>query len=751
MTMSVPFRIFLYAFLCALCVETAAEEPSESFSWRPLPVFGGGTVLNALISPSNPSRWYAICDVCGPYRSDDGGQSWQPLHARMPIGMRDIRADEVRDLSIDPRDADSFAMVAGGSFDSPAGVYVTRDGGSTFRRTLTARFYGNGDSRRLGRCLARHPTNLDILVCGEDWDGLFRSDDNGETWHPLGLEKTWITDIRWDADDSERLYVCAPDLPVRIGGIIRAWNPHEREAGFFRSDDGGATWGRLSGESPFETAQIPGSPRMVGIFDGRHVRFSDDLGETWRSFEEGLPVKPDDSPPPGGIDEARFQSLAAGPGFWLVGNTRGDIFRRDGCAMGASLPDGAGRDVSTERPQDAWEKIPRASMTLAEPDAESHLKRFAEAAEMRSLATISIDPRTPSHWLATDWFAIWETRDAGTNWTSHVNGLANVVPFCVVCDPNTPDNILYGMADMGMSCSHDGGKTFHRVPQTGGANTAAWCRRHPGVAFATGGKQGIQFIRTRDGGRTWNRLSASGLPPFRKGWPGDPAKEFSAYTVAVDPSTDDVYLCVGGPAHDGGGGVWVSHDLGDSFERLSEGLPDGDTLFKTSEFAGGSSAGWPPELVFGEDGSAVLSTWSGTCYYLDRETGSWRETSVTNRYNVWPLNYTIAADPHEPGRFLMAQEGVLRESTDGGRTWRVLARGDWIDRSVAFDPFAPGRVAMPSSGGIRLSCDGGRSFGAPIPDGLDFPTGDRWWVTIDRGRIFGFTRGSGVWVRELGH
>ena len=197
--------------------------------------------------------------------------------------------------------------------------------------------------------------------------------------------------------------------------------------------------------------------------------------------------------------------------------------------------------------------------------------------------------------------------------------------------------------------------------------------------------------------------------------------------------------------------MWVSHDLGDSFERLSEGLPDGDTLFKTSEFAGGSSAGWPPELVFGEDGSAVLSTWSGTCYYLDRETGSWRETSVTNRYNVWPLNYTIAADPHEPGRFLMAQEGVLRESTDGGRTWRVLARGDWIDRSVAFDPFAPGRVAMPSSGGIRLSCDGGRSFGAPIPDGLDFPTGDRWWVTIDRGRIFGFTRGSGVWVRELGH
>lgn len=734
-------------FLCVLCVSLCTscvyfcapgvESPADS-SWRPLPAFGGGTVLNAFVAPSDPSRWYAFCDVCGPYRSDDGGKSWIPLHASgMPLEMRQsLRADEVRDLSIDPRDAETFVMVGGDKFDKPAGAYISHDGGRTFRRTLTARFYGDGDRRRLGRCLARHPANPDVLVCGEDWDGLFRSDDGGETWRPLGLEKMWITDIRWDADISDRLYVCAPGLPIRVSRHHNGDAPREREAGFFRSDDGGATWSRLSGESPLETAQIPGSQRIVGIFDdgrtapagGRFVRVSDDFGETWRPFDEGLPALPEDTdtPPPIYKDPARFQALAAGPDFWLVGNGPGEIFRRS--------RDGA-----------AWEKVPRRKMAISDSSVADQLRRHAKQGNMWSLASISIDPHDPAHWLATDWFTLWETCDAGSNWASRVTGLANVVPFCIACDPNSPDNIIYGIADMGMDCSTDGGRTFHAVLKTGGANTAAWCRRHPGVAFATGGKFGTQFIRTRDGGRTWTGdFPKRGLPDIPVGAPHNP-ETLCAYTVAIDPATDDVYLCVGGPAYAQGGGVWVSHDLGDSFERFSAGLPEGKSLFKTSEFHGGSGAGWPPELVFGADGSAVLITWDGACYYLDRSAGAWRLTTIENKR----INFTVAADPCEPGRFLMAQSGTLHESTDGGRSWHVLATGDWIYNSIAFDPHVPGLAALASNDGIRLSRDGGRTFGDPIPGGYDYPAGDKRWIALDRGRLFGFTRGSGVWVREL--
>ncbi len=716
-------RPFHPLFPVLLTVASATGRADSA--WHVLPVYGGGYVLNALIAPSDPSRWYTYVDIGGPYRSDDGGRTWQPLHAQMPLSMRDIWADHVRALSVDPRNADSFVMASGDRFAKPAGVYVSRDGGRTFRQTLTARFYGDGNRRWMGQCIARHPKNPDIIVCGEDWDGLFRSDDNGETWRCLGLQETWISDVRWDADNPERLYVCAPKLPM--SRQIRPEDPHTRKAGFFRSDDGGATWQCLLTEDiPTETIQIAGSPRIVGIFGERHVRFSDDGGAAWQPFEEGLPIAPDDAPAPAYIARERYLVLAVGPDFWLVGNGRGEIYRR-----------GADENV--------WRLVPRKPMMLTDPVAEHHNAKRAADGEMWAFATLNVDPRDPAHWLATDWFDIWETLDAGSTWRSRVIGMSQLVPFSIACDPQSPDNILYGLADLGMSISNDGGKTFRGGAPTTGANSINWSVRTPGLAYCVGGKRGVQFIRTRDSGRKWEKPRGEGLPPFRTGTHGDAEKEFAAYTVAVDPTTDDVYLCVSGPSGPNGAGVWRSHDRGDSFERFSEGLPVGKNLFKSWEFDGGGEAGWTPQLVFSPDGSAVLSTLSGTCWYLDREAGRWVKTSIENPW----CSRTIAADPFKNGRFLAALGETLKESTDGGRTWHDMPiKRRWFGWYVAFDAHTPGLVVGANRDGILISRDGGASFGM-LRGGLDYPTGVRRAVVVDRKRLFGLTRGSGVWTRTL--
>ena len=257
----------LFAATTAL-PEVAPRQIASASSWRVLPVFGGGYVQNVVVAPSNPSRWYTYVDVGGPYRSDDGGRSWKPIHAAMPPEMRDVWADHVRALSVDPRNAETFVIAAGDRFAKPAGVYITRDGGRTFRQTLTARFYGDGNRRWMGQCMARNPRNPNILFCGEDWDGIFRSDDGGETWRKMGLERTWITDIRIDPDYPDTLYVCAPKLPM--SRQIRPGDPRERETGFFRSDDGGETWQRSPTEAiPSETVQIAGQPPIV-LNDGNN-------------------------------------------------------------------------------------------------------------------------------------------------------------------------------------------------------------------------------------------------------------------------------------------------------------------------------------------------------------------------------------------------------------------------------------------------------------------------------------------------
>ncbi len=723
-------------FRALLIAATAVSAAGMESPWRPLPVFGGGFVLNALIAPSAPSRWYAYVDVGGPYRSDDGGKTWRALHAEMPPEMVSVCADYVRGLSIDPHDADSFVMVSGDHrVRDIAGAYVTHDGGHTFRKTLTAHFYGDSPRRWSGQCIARSPLAPDVLVCGEDLDGIHRSDDNGETWRPCGLAGTWITDIRFDPDIPERLYVCAPALNERERSAASWIDPRERSFGFFRSDDGGTTWMKIMDEAPSETAQIPGMGRIIGLFDGRHVRASDDGGETWDSFEEGLPIRPDGEPTPDYIAHDRYLALAAGPDFWLVANSEGTVFRR-------------------KATEDSWCEVQCEKQTLSDPVAESHQIRNAARKRKLSLATLNVDPNNPDHWLATDWFDIWETCDAGRTWRTRVTGMSQVCPFVVSCDPNSPDNICYGMADMGMSCSNDGGNTFHSVPQTGGASSVAWCRHHPGTVFAIGGKHGIQFVRSTDSGRTWEYPPAKGLPPFRDGAAGDPETEFSAYTVAVDPVTDRVFLTIAGPtgfaAKNGGvpsiAGVYASDDLGESFTRFSDGLPEGRNLFRYGEFTGGGSSGWTPELVFGEDGSAVLSLWEGPCHYLDRMAGRWEPTVITNRH----ASCTVAADPHWPGRFLFADGERLRESTDGGRTWHILHESEGKARCcVAFDRFTPGLVVAVSRETVNISRDGGRTFAETLPEAFRFPDGGKRWMSVDRGRLFGLTRGSGVWVRMI--
>ncbi|HTU82697.1 MAG TPA: hypothetical protein VMF61_11240 [Candidatus Acidoferrales bacterium] len=225
---------------------------------------------------TNPRNDVAPGD--GIYRSSDGGRTWTHL------GLEPTHA--ISSISIDPRDARNVAVGALGRVfaDSTArGVYVTRDGGAHWRRTLYI-----GPSSGVSD-LVRVPGRPSTLFAGvwqfrrQPWmltsggplGGIYRSDDNGATWRKLqgrGLPAGLTGRIGLSAAAGDRIYA-----------IVQS-----KQGDLWRSEDGGATWHVMPhssyvGDRPFYFSRIfadPANPNRV-IDVGLILSLSKDGGATF--------------------------------------------------------------------------------------------------------------------------------------------------------------------------------------------------------------------------------------------------------------------------------------------------------------------------------------------------------------------------------------------------------------------------------------------------------------------------------------
>ncbi len=124
----------------------------------------------------------------GMYKTTDGGKTWQA------IGLSDTH--HIGKVLVDPRDSQTVYVAAVGHLytENPErGVFVTRDGGKSWARTLFV------DERTGAIDLAQDPKNLDVLYA-TTWErartaanflesgpgsGIWKSADAGRTWKRL--------------------------------------------------------------------------------------------------------------------------------------------------------------------------------------------------------------------------------------------------------------------------------------------------------------------------------------------------------------------------------------------------------------------------------------------------------------------------------------------------------------------------------------------------------------------------------------
>ncbi|HEV8481881.1 MAG TPA: hypothetical protein VGR66_13945, partial [Candidatus Eisenbacteria bacterium] len=250
-----PAASILVALLLAPSAHaaTAAPVPTalyQELHWRQIGPYRAGWATSVAGLTDDPRMYYFGAAGGGVWRTTNAGQTWQPL-------MQHESAAAVGAIAIAP--------------SNPRVLYV-----------------GTG----------QEGMRYDLM----SGDGVFRSDDAGETWKHAGLEATrHIGAILIDPRDPDRVLVAA---------IGHAFGPNP-ERGVYLTTDGGRRWQPVlqAGDSvgAVDLASDPSEPRVVyaalwqmrlhpwldyfqpQIGSGSGIYRSTDGGSHWTRLESGLP------------------------------------------------------------------------------------------------------------------------------------------------------------------------------------------------------------------------------------------------------------------------------------------------------------------------------------------------------------------------------------------------------------------------------------------------------------------------------
>jgi len=135
----------------------------------------------------------------GLYRSEDGAETWEKVNVSQPLLY-------LKDFCVDPRESRRILLGAAdaGRGDQSGGLYLTNDGGQTWRRI------GREGPQTFGGYF--HPKHdgwiYMTLTEGAPGAGLWLSRDNGVTWRAFGgLPFSNIQRVEFDPGDEAVIYV----------------------------------------------------------------------------------------------------------------------------------------------------------------------------------------------------------------------------------------------------------------------------------------------------------------------------------------------------------------------------------------------------------------------------------------------------------------------------------------------------------------------------------------------------------------
>jgi len=250
-------------------------------------------------SLDDPDTVYAGVEDAALFRSTDAAASWQEMpglrgHGRGDEWMPGAGGMCLHTIVLDPSNSQRMYVAI-----SAAGAFRSEDGGDTWHpinNGLVSDFIPN-PTAEIGHCVHRidmHPSQPNVLYMQKHWD-VMRSEDGGDSWTEVSgnLPSDFGFPIAVHAHEPETIYV----IPILSDSLHY---PPEGKLRVYRSRGGGNDWEALTNGLPQEhcyvnilrDAMAVDKLDSCGIYfgtTGGQVYCSADSGGNWTAVVRDLP------------------------------------------------------------------------------------------------------------------------------------------------------------------------------------------------------------------------------------------------------------------------------------------------------------------------------------------------------------------------------------------------------------------------------------------------------------------------------
>ena len=247
---------------------------------------------------NEPNVWYAGTSPQGLFRSEDGGDTWQPFSCinddpqyRAWMGsVQDGTPDgpKLHSIIVDPRDSAHlyFAMSGGG-------VHESVDGGNTFATLIAGMdVVGGFDAANVAfhdpHCMRLCPSNPDRLY-QQNHCGIYRLDRPSNQWVRIGKNMPKrVGDIGFPMVVHPRDADTAWVFPMDGQSVWPRTSPDGKPAAYV-TRNGGKRWQRLDVGLPDSQAwwTVKRQAMTADAHDSVGLYFGTTSGELWMSRDEG--------------------------------------------------------------------------------------------------------------------------------------------------------------------------------------------------------------------------------------------------------------------------------------------------------------------------------------------------------------------------------------------------------------------------------------------------------------------------------